>query len=359
MTKQFQIKFLVFLVLLFVFIFPFLIVSAATTTGPNLEYAPMETLPGFVKTADFPTFISNLYKFGIWTVGICALIMIVIGGYMYAASGGNNASMEKAKTFITDALVGLVLALLAYLILYIINPKLVEINMGTTGAAGTTDKISTLADCTGTNGVAPANSDLCSTDVPLKSTAVRVLAACEAPPQPCTYKCKDNYTLKDGKCITIVIPSTSLQKAATDLSANTNVKLAGSGDCKDASGTAVSPNSNIIQTTKNEASTVCNATCKSGTSCTGSIFMSIKLLDAINTVGKSTPLTVSSLTGGQHTSSGSTHYSGKGADITTGTKSEWSSVIKKFQDVGCTAFCDLNGNEDKTCTIGNHVHVSC
>ena len=111
------------LALLFVFIFPFLIVSAA----PNLKYDPMETLPGFAKTADFSVFISNLYKFGIWTVGICALIMIVIGGYMYAASGGNNASMEKAKGFITDALVGLILALLAYLILYIINPKLIEI----------------------------------------------------------------------------------------------------------------------------------------------------------------------------------------------------------------------------------------
>jgi|GEM_PF-2137771 len=136
MIKQPQAKFLIFLALLFIFIFPLLIVSAAETTktttktkGPNLIYSPMETLPGFAKTADFATFISNLYKFGIWTVGICALVMIVIGGYMYAASGGNNASMEKAKTFITDALVGLILALLAYLILYIINPELVKIKM--------------------------------------------------------------------------------------------------------------------------------------------------------------------------------------------------------------------------------------
>jgi hypothetical protein len=125
MTKQFKTRLLICLVLIFIFIFPLLIVSAA----PNLNYAPMETLPGFAKTADFATFISNLYKFGIWTVGICALIMIVIGGYMYAASGGNNASMEKAKGFITDALVGLILALLAYLILYIINPELVKIKM--------------------------------------------------------------------------------------------------------------------------------------------------------------------------------------------------------------------------------------
>ncbi|PIP26414.1 MAG: hypothetical protein CO140_02200 [Candidatus Moranbacteria bacterium CG_4_9_14_3_um_filter_40_7] len=129
MTKNFKVKFLVFLVLLSVFIFPLLIVSAAETTGPNLDYEPMEPIPGYGTTNDFATFVSNLYKFGIWTVGICALIMIVIGGYMYAASGGNNASMEKAKGFITDALIGLILALLAYLILYTINPELVKAKM--------------------------------------------------------------------------------------------------------------------------------------------------------------------------------------------------------------------------------------
>lgn len=129
MIKHLKIKFFFLLALLFIFVFPLLIVSAA----PDLEYTPMEPIPGFeassVKGETFVTFISNLYKFGIWTVGICALIMIAIGGYMYAASGGNNASMEKAKGFITDAIVGLILALLAYLILYIINPELVKIKM--------------------------------------------------------------------------------------------------------------------------------------------------------------------------------------------------------------------------------------
>jgi len=125
MNKSLKAKFFICLVLLFIFIFPLLIVSAEV----NLKYRPLESIPGFPLTNNFAVFISNLYKFGIWTVGICALIMIVIGGYMYAASGGNNASMEKAKGFITDAIIGLVLALLAYLILYVINPELVNIKM--------------------------------------------------------------------------------------------------------------------------------------------------------------------------------------------------------------------------------------
>lgn len=58
--------------------------------------------------------------------------------------------MEKAKKFITDALVGLILALLAYLILYIINPELVKIKMG--GISTTTPTATTPIATTPTGG---------------------------------------------------------------------------------------------------------------------------------------------------------------------------------------------------------------
>lgn len=296
MNKRFKNKFLIFLVLLFIFIFPLLIVSAA----PNLEYAPMETLPGFEKTADFVTFISNVYKFGIWAVGICALIMIVIGGYMYAASGGNNASMEKAKGFITDAIVGLVLALLAYLILYVINPELVKIKMAAAVTLPTTPTV-------------------------------------PGPPSS--------------------LPS-SIETAAATLSANTNVTLSSLGDCKNTSGTAVSPSNNLSQAKNGLCSTTCNSTCKSsGTSCGGCVLLKKELLNAINTVGNTTPLTVSSLTGGQH--QGSTHYSGKAADIVPSTnKSNWPATVSQFQSAGCSSFCD-KGGKNVICTTADHIHVAC
>jgi hypothetical protein len=96
--------------------------------GP-FDYIPMENIPGFERQAtDFYQYISSVYKFGIWAIGIAALLMISIGGYMYITSAGNNSSMEKAKGVITDAIVGLVLALGAYLLLYVINPDLVKIS---------------------------------------------------------------------------------------------------------------------------------------------------------------------------------------------------------------------------------------
>ncbi|MEK7598136.1 MAG: hypothetical protein AAB487_00160 [Patescibacteria group bacterium] len=96
-------------------------------------YKPMEEIPGYTLAApyDFFDYIAIIYRFGIGAVGIAAMIMLSIGGFMYITSAGNNASMEKAKGVITDAIVGLLLALSAYIILYTINPDLVKLRKPT------------------------------------------------------------------------------------------------------------------------------------------------------------------------------------------------------------------------------------
>jgi hypothetical protein len=89
-------------------------------------YTPMEQIPGFGAPTDFPSYLTALYKFGLWTIGLAALLMISIGGFMYITSAGNNSQMGKAKSYITDAIIGVILALVAYLLLYTINPDLVK-----------------------------------------------------------------------------------------------------------------------------------------------------------------------------------------------------------------------------------------
>jgi len=124
-------------IILAIFLFlPFFALAA------NLNYQPMEEIPIFGAKCDFYDYIVNIYRLGLATVGISAMLMIMIGGYMYATSAGNNAAMEKAKGVITDAIIGLILALMSWLLLYIINPDLVSIN-----------KITTSSDCnTGSGG---------------------------------------------------------------------------------------------------------------------------------------------------------------------------------------------------------------
>lgn len=107
-------------------------ITKVTAVAPaKYEYSLLEGIPGFAEagtSVDFPVYIMYLYNFGIWTIGICAMFMIALGGYMYLTSAGNTSGTGKAKGIITDAIVGLVLALASYLILYTINPDLVKFN---------------------------------------------------------------------------------------------------------------------------------------------------------------------------------------------------------------------------------------
>lgn len=116
------------LILLILFLFIVLPLFASAQTASPFSYTPLENIPGSNLTGptDFYTYVSAIYKFGIWAVGIVALFMLVFGGYTYITSAGNNSSMETAKKIITDAIVGIIMALTAYLLLYVINPDLVR-----------------------------------------------------------------------------------------------------------------------------------------------------------------------------------------------------------------------------------------
>lgn len=108
-------------------------------SGGAFDYTPMEKIPGFESVgSDFPKYVVAIYKFGIWTIGIAGLLMITLGGFMYITSAGNTASMGKAKGYITDAIIGIIMALTAYLLLYTINPDLLTIkSISNSGGGGT------------------------------------------------------------------------------------------------------------------------------------------------------------------------------------------------------------------------------
>ncbi len=64
----------------------------------------------FGSTGIFTT-ITNVLLFG---VGAIAVIMVVIGGLRYVISGGNSTNITAAKNTILYAVIGMVIAILAY-----------------------------------------------------------------------------------------------------------------------------------------------------------------------------------------------------------------------------------------------------
>lgn len=78
-------------------------------------------------------YIARIYTFAIGTVGVVAAVMMIIGGFQYLTSAGDAGKIGAAKKRITDAIIGLVLALGSYALLRSLNPQLVSFQPLTVG----------------------------------------------------------------------------------------------------------------------------------------------------------------------------------------------------------------------------------
>ncbi len=72
-------------------------------------------------------FISAFFKFFISAIAIIATVMIMWAGLLWLTAAGSASQITQAKTKISNALIGLVIALGSYLILHTVNPTLVKL----------------------------------------------------------------------------------------------------------------------------------------------------------------------------------------------------------------------------------------
>lgn len=64
--------------------------------------------------------IANVVQILLYIVGVISVIMLIFGGIRYATSAGNATSVTAAKNTIMYALIGLVVAVLAYAIVHFV-----------------------------------------------------------------------------------------------------------------------------------------------------------------------------------------------------------------------------------------------
>jgi hypothetical protein len=92
-------------------------------------YEPLVRIPGL--PADGPInlsqYVVGLYNFLLSIVGIVAVMMLIIGGMKYIAAAGNASVISDAKDTIWNAILGLLLALLSWVIVSTINPDVLYI----------------------------------------------------------------------------------------------------------------------------------------------------------------------------------------------------------------------------------------
>jgi len=112
------------------FLFAPALYAADLTIQAGADASHGESQPSnlFGAAGIFTTISSTL----LYIIGALSVIMIIVGGLRYVVSGGNTASVTAAKNTILYAIVGIVVALLAYAIInFVLGSLLPGANSGT------------------------------------------------------------------------------------------------------------------------------------------------------------------------------------------------------------------------------------
>jgi hypothetical protein len=95
---------------------------------PGLDFANslfQNTETGTVTSNFLGLYIQAVYRFLLVAMSLIAVVMLMIGGLEYTISGGSAKRVEKAKTRIKNAVIGLILLFAAYDIAFLLDPATV------------------------------------------------------------------------------------------------------------------------------------------------------------------------------------------------------------------------------------------
>lgn len=91
-------------------------VSAIDITEQGSQGDGAKVLAENADNDDFATIVGNVISLLLFILGIAAVVVIIIAGFMYVTSNGDSGKLEQAKNTILYAVVGLLVAIFAYVI---------------------------------------------------------------------------------------------------------------------------------------------------------------------------------------------------------------------------------------------------
>lgn len=99
-----------------------------TSGGVTITFGGSPAGPGGVPAVtggQSQAYLQSLYKWFLGFVGVAALFAFVMGGVLYMFAGANITTTAQARKWITNGVLGLLIAAASYLLLRAINPELV------------------------------------------------------------------------------------------------------------------------------------------------------------------------------------------------------------------------------------------
>jgi hypothetical protein len=101
---------------------PFL-ASAQSVVQQGLQTSGLSGLfgsGGLTSNTSLPQLIAYVIQLMLLFAGGVAIVFVIIGGYQYITSGGNEESAEKGRKTLTNAIIGVIIIILSYTIITVI-----------------------------------------------------------------------------------------------------------------------------------------------------------------------------------------------------------------------------------------------
>jgi hypothetical protein len=125
-------------------VIPFIVASTAyaQTGAADNGLCGGDALSQLFCSTNLADMLNQIFKLSITLGGVLAMLRIGYAGWLYMGSADMWSTKQHAKDVFRDAIIGLLLLLAIWLILYQINPDILKLNImgtslgGTGGAAG-------------------------------------------------------------------------------------------------------------------------------------------------------------------------------------------------------------------------------
>ena len=80
---------------------------------------------GLPNDTSISTFIIRIINIALTVAGLIAVLFLIVGGFRYITSAGNEETAEQAKKIITNSIIGIVVIILSFVIVRVIGNALV------------------------------------------------------------------------------------------------------------------------------------------------------------------------------------------------------------------------------------------
>lgn len=124
------------------------------SNGGNVD--PTSGLPKVCTAGSAISWITNM---ALGFAGVIAVVFIIVGGYMYLTSAGNEEAAEKGRKVLTNSIIGLIIIILSATIIRIVANTL------DTGGPGSTPNVTSTINYTGVASGTPLTGGASAGDV--------------------------------------------------------------------------------------------------------------------------------------------------------------------------------------------------